>query len=171
MDIFLFNLIHNLSGKSVYLDSLGIFVAEYLIWFFPIIILLFFVFSKEKGKKKKIILLCFLGIILIYFFDFIINKIYFRARPFAALNFFPLVNRSPQESSFPSTHTALAFILAFVIFYIDKRLGILSLFFALFIGLSRIFVGVHWPSDVLAGIILALLSSLIIAKLIKEWLM
>lgn len=53
-DSFLFKLIHSFSGHSIYLDLLGIFLAKYLILFFPIGIFLFLIFIKEKEKKKRI---------------------------------------------------------------------------------------------------------------------
>jgi len=167
MDKFLFDLIHNLSGKSIYLDYVFIFIANYLILIFPIIVFLFLIFSQDKKKRRDIFLLSFSGTIFIYLFNFLLQKIYFRERPFVVLNFSSLINISPLEASFPSTHTALAFIFAFVIFNIDKRLGVISFLFALLIGLSRIFVGVHWPSDVFGGIILSLFTFLIVKGLIK----
>lgn len=67
----------------------------------------------------------------------------------------------PQEAwlhdSFPSGHTTSSFAFAFMLLFIThgtKRAwaGWLSLFLALMIGISRIYRGVHWPSDVIAGI-------------------
>ena len=167
MDIFFFHLIHNLSFKSIYLNQIFIFIANYLILIFPVIISLFLIFNQDRKKKREIFLLSVCGIVFVNLLDFLIQKIYFRERPFVTFNFSPLTNISPKEPSFPSTHTALAFIFAFVIFNINKKLGIVSFIFSFLIGFSRIFVGVHWPSDILAGILLGFLAFLMSKNLIK----
>ncbi|MFN3301643.1 MAG: phosphatase PAP2 family protein [Patescibacteria group bacterium] len=162
-DFSLFKIIHSLVGKSIYLDSLGIFFAQYLIWLIPILIFLIWLF--ERKKLLKALFFGFLSAFLVYLFDFLFKKIYFRPRPFVSLNFQSLINISPKESSFPSTHTALAFCFAFSVYFINRRLGIILLILAFLIGLARIFTGVHWPSDILIGIVLAFFSSLIVNKI------
>ncbi len=165
LDIYLFNLIYNLSRRSICFDSLGIFIAQSLIFFIPILIFLVWLLKKDK-KILKGLLFGFFSAILVYLFDFLIEKIYFRSRPFVSLNFIPLIEVLPSSPSFPSTHTALAFALAFSLYFINRRLGIIFLVLALLIGISRIFVGVHWPSDVLSGIILGFIFSSLINKVL-----
>lgn len=62
-----------------------------------------------------------------------------------------LVEVSPTSFSFPSLHSANAFAAAVALFLLDRRTGWLAFPVAGLIALSRVFVGVHWPSDVLAG--------------------
>jgi len=167
-DISLFKTIHGLVGRSICLDSLGIFIAVYLIWFIPILIFLIWFLNRKKKSSLKALFLGLLAVILVYLFDFLIEKIFFRPRPFVSLNFYPLINISPQESSFPSTHAALAFALASSVYFINRRLGVIFLVLTLLIGISRIFIGVHWPSDILAGAVLGLGCSWMIYKLLLD---
>jgi undecaprenyl-diphosphatase len=53
--------------------------------------------------------------------------------------------------SFPSLHAANFFAMAFVAWAADRRIGIAALAIAAAVALSRVYVGVHWPTDVLAG--------------------
>lgn len=82
----------------------------------------------------------------------------------------------PQEDfrwySFPSGHTTTSFGVAFLILFATWRsdyawIGKLSLVWASLVGLSRIYRGVHWPTDVLGGIFAGLLSACAAAYLFK----
>ncbi len=64
----------------------------------------------------------------------------------------------PITTSFPSGHTSTAFALASVVFFVNRKLGILAYFVALIIGFARIAVGVHFLTDVVAGIVVGLAS-------------
>lgn len=75
-----------------------------------------------------------------------------------------LVER-PTSGSFPSTHTAWAFAAATSVFLHHKKAGIAVLVLAALIAFGRLYLFVHFPSDVLGGIVLGVLSALI-AKVI-----
>jgi undecaprenyl-diphosphatase len=58
-------------------------------------------------------------------------------------------------SSFPSDHAALFFCLATILFFISRRAGALALLHALLVvSLTRIYLGIHYPSDILAGMLI-----------------
>lgn len=63
--------------------------------------------------------------------------------------------------SFPSGHTASSFAAATGIFYIDKKKGIIPFILAFLIGFSRIYIHVHYPSDVVAGMLTGIIFGLI----------
>ncbi len=79
-----------------------------------------------------------------------------RARPEQALGIDPLV-RTPDNSSFPSSHAATSFAAAVVLAVSVPRLGPFVLALAACIAFSRLYVGVHFPLDVLAGAALGVL--------------
>lgn len=64
-----------------------------------------------------------------------------------------------DKFSFPSGHTAAAFIMAEVITVYYPEFSVLSYSLALMIGCSRVLVGVHYPTDILAGMVLGMSSS------------
>ncbi len=66
-----------------------------------------------------------------------------------------------KSVSFPSGHTASSFAAAIGIFYIDKKKGIVPLILAALIGLSRIYIHVHYPSDVVGGVITGVVFGLL----------
>ncbi len=77
-------------------------------------------------------------------------------RPFEELGFEPLIPHSKGES-FPSRHTASAFILACACTYASPWLAIPGFILAAVAGLSRFLLGVHYPRDVLCGAAISLL--------------
>ncbi|HGY56109.1 MAG TPA: phosphatase PAP2 family protein [Caldithrix abyssi] len=86
-------------------------------------------------------------------------------RPPAVLdkNLFHIIGPALTQRSFPSGHTTTVFTVAFVLILYIRRNALRIFYFttALVIGLSRIVVGVHWPLDILGGILTAVLSALV----------
>ena len=58
------------------------------------------------------------------------------------------------DPSFPSDHSTAAFAIAFAVFFLSRKVGIGFLVAATMVALSRVFVGLHYPSDVVAGVLI-----------------
>ncbi|HEX2331443.1 MAG TPA: phosphatase PAP2 family protein [Candidatus Angelobacter sp.] len=93
----------------------------------------------------------------------------FRERPLVGLAQFriPYVTSSENIihwSSFPSDHAALYFGVSVGILLASRRLGIISLLYSLlFISIPRMYVGLHYPSDILAGALIGTIAVLLVA--------
>jgi undecaprenyl-diphosphatase len=76
----------------------------------------------------------------------------------------PLVS-VPHSGAFPSGHASAAFACATVLAWASPRLRIPALVLAAAIAFSRVYVGVHWPLDVLGGAVLGVLVATALLKL------
>jgi undecaprenyl-diphosphatase len=79
-----------------------------------------------------------------------------RRRPNAGIQGFTALVHNPDAFSFPSGHTAAAVALAVAWAGEGSGLGLLASAFALLVGFSRVYLGVHYPLDVMAGTVLGL---------------
>ena len=102
---------------------------------------------------------------LAYLFNQMIHIAWDRPRPYEshAGAFHPHAHST--DASFPSDHASAAFGIAFAVLMFDRVAGSLFLCAAVLIGSGRLIVGAHYPSDVLAGVLIGLGSALIVVKL------
>lgn len=87
-------------------------------------------------------------------YQFILKPVIARPRPFTQNPAAVLLIKPPSDFSFPSGHTACAFSAAAVLFFRRNRLWIPAVILAASIAFSRLYLYVHFPTDVLAGIII-----------------
>lgn len=77
-----------------------------------------------------------------------------------------LIGRT-SDPSFPSDHACIAGAVTAGLFFIDRRLGWVSTFFAVLIAVARVYVGVHWPQDVIAGLLVGAVVCMAVVLLLR----
>lgn len=104
-------------------------------------------------------------------FSLLINNIFLknlvaRVRPYNAIEGLIPIIKKPSEFSFPSGHAGSSFASACVLYRkLPKKFGVPLLVLAILIAFSRLYVGVHYPTDVLAGAVTG-----IVCSYLGEWL-
>lgn len=173
LDTKIFLLINGLQNKFLNPFALGIslITEAAFLWFLIIFLILFF----GKIEKKRKILLILLALLLNSWLVNVPIKIalFCRTRPFDVLEGVKVLGKMWKNCSFPSGHLASSTATLLILFYLfpqmrKKWLIILSIIFILFLAFSRIYVGMHYPLDVLAGILIGLISAAIVIWFDKQ---
>ena len=97
----------------------------------------------------------------------LLKPLFDRTRPYYVLDYEPLIP-PVGDASFPSGHTAVSFAAATAIYAINKKWGIAAYAFAVLMGFSRLYLGVHFPLDVLGGALVGTGAAKLVLFLAKK---
>lgn len=95
--------------------------------------------------------------------EFIIKPLFMRERPFMLNPEHVLLVSEPFGSSFPSAHSSSSFASAVQFFGINQKAGIAAVIIAALVAFSRLYLYVHFPTDVLAGTIIGIITGILIS--------
>ncbi len=109
---------------------------------------------KKYRKQGVLLLLCLLISFLIG--NVFLKNLVQRSRPCWMYPNVPLLVANPRDFSFPSAHTMVGFAGATALWHTDRRFGVAAYVVAALIAFSRLYLTVHWPTDVLAGMALGI---------------
>lgn len=149
------------------LDNFFILVTKLgdagLLW---ILIGLFFLLQKRHRTLGLLIILSLIASLLVT--NGLLKNWIARPRPYTVYPIDLLIDKNP-EYSFPSGHTSAAFAAAWMIFMNKKRLGFYTVVLASLMGLSRIYLFMHYPTDVIGGAIVGILIAEGLYWLYDQW--
>ena len=159
-----FLLINQYAGKNNLLDNILIGTAEVM----PYVFMLTMVYLWFDGniERKKSSFNSGLSVLLGMLISYTISLFYYHSRPFVDELGTQLVEHAP-DSSFPSDHTTFIFSISIMLLFnkTTRVIGTILCVLSFISGLSRVFVGVHFPLDILSAILVAIFSSLLVFKL------
>ncbi len=129
------------------------------IWIMILLVLMLF------KKTRKIALFAALALIIEYGLnDLILKPFIARARPFTTYPFTLLI-KAPSGFSFPSGHSASSFAVALTLYFLKAPGRTAYVILAFVLALSRLYFVVHWPTDVLAGMLLGTAIAFLISRI------
>lgn len=170
-DLAAFHVLNALAGRSLAVDALFIFGAKYLIYLMAAAVIAYVAVAWKTGRFAARVgdaVGAFCAAVLGFLMEQLTGFLWFRPRPFVALvGVIKLIDKSAREKSFPSGHATVAFAVAFAVLSRDRRWGWALVALAAFVSVSRVVVGVHYPTDILGGAVFGGLAALAAAPIRK----
>lgn len=110
-------------------------------------------------KTRKVGICCALGLIFdLLVVNIAVKPLVARVRPYEVIKEITILTHQPGDHSFPSGHSAGSFACAWAFFRAyKKKWGVPALVLASLIAISRLYVGVHYPTDVIGGIVIGII--------------
>ncbi len=161
-----FRLINDLGKQYPYLNPVIVFLAEYMLYFLCLSIVVYW--FTRTNKNRMMVIQAVIAFILAEILGKIAGQFHSHYQPFAVL---PHVNQLIEhdiDNSFPSDHTILFFSVCISFWLVRKKGEWLWLMLPFCVAISRIWVGVHYPIDVITGALLGVISALFVYWLVPK---
>lgn len=135
------------------------------VWIILAALCLFFARTRTYGALMAVSMACNLFVNNLF-----LKNLIARIRPYEAVQGLSRIIEAQSDFSFPSGHSGSSFAAATVIFLMcPRRYGVGALVLASAIALSRLYVGVHYPTDVLAGALIGAAVASVVCAGYKKW--
>lgn len=163
-------LLNGLVGRSPLIDGVIVFFASYLPWLL-VIVFLAWLYLSSVPKKEKLYLFSVAtlsALVARFGITELIRFFYHRPRPFMAYSQIHSLF-SDNEWSFPSGHSTFFFAIATAVFLYNKKWGAGLFIGTLLVTISRVIAGVHYPSDILGGMLIGMATAYIVFYFAEKW--
>lgn len=163
------------AGHNALLDLFGVVLAKFApeIWALIFLIMWFWPPYRRTRARRAVVYAVVSGVVALVINIVITHLAPYRPRPFVLEPHLvhQLISHKP-DSSFPSDHAAGSFGFAIGLLFAGISDGLWALLLALAVAWARVFVGVHWPTDVLVGALVGIVSGFLVLRLRKslDWL-
>jgi undecaprenyl-diphosphatase len=171
-DYELFRAINGLAGRSHAVDGIMVACAKFL----PIVFALVLVglWLTWRPTNQRAAFLAGVSALVALGIGQLIGIALPRPRPYLSYQVNLLIDPS-TDTSFPSDHATLGFAVAVLVWRYDRRAGTVLMLLALVLAFARVFVGAHYPSDVVGGAVLGAVTSIAIGAFsekppLRNWL-
>ncbi|HEY5342595.1 MAG TPA: phosphatase PAP2 family protein [Solirubrobacteraceae bacterium] len=164
MDLSLYHALNDFAFEHTLVGDLAKFFAQYAVFVVVAAIALIWLARGRNGggADTRAAFAAGIATILALAIVQVIDHLYDRTRPFVHHSHHLLIAHG-KDASFPSDHTSGAFAIAFTLLFFGRRaLGWAALIAAALIAVARVMVGVHYPTDVLGGVLVGALAALIV---------
>ena len=166
--------VNGMAGHHAVLDLLGVVLAKFApeIWAIIFLIMWFWPPYRRTRARRAVIYAIVAGVLALAINFAMSHVAPYRPRPFVLEpHWVHQLIQHPQDSSFPSDHAAGSFGFATGLLFAGVSDGVWALMLALGVSWARVFVGLHWPTDVLTGALVGIVAGLVVlgGRRYLEW--
>jgi undecaprenyl-diphosphatase len=159
--------INDSAGKVGAFDALMKLSANDLVYAVPVLLLmLWFIPATNRALNQRLAFAIFAAVLFSLGLASGLGHLYHEARPFVSDSSTKLLVSHSSDNSFPSEHAVFIFSVAGVVVWWHRKLGLALLWAALLVGVARIYVGVHWPLDIVTSALVGLVVGALCARLV-----
>lgn len=162
LDYHVFQLINQLGNNLSVLNPLMNILASKAEYVFYLGVVVYW-FTRQE-THRRMVAQSLLSASIALAFSGILSHFFYRDRPFVTHSVLQLIPH-PANASFPSDHATAAFVIATSIWVSRRKAGNVWLILAACIAFSRVWTGVHYPSDVIGGAVIGIITVLIVNQL------
>ncbi|TAM18722.1 MAG: phosphatase PAP2 family protein [Pandoraea sp.] len=149
----IFLILNATSATPHWLIVAGVLIADYAIWIVPVMLVSLWLAGGDE-RREIAVRACFVGLLALGI-NQAIGIVWYHPRPFAMGIGHTFLAHAP-DSSFPSDHATLLSAISFTLLCAGKRrLGLFVLLVDVAVAWARVFVGAHWPFDMIGAVIVA----------------
>ena len=169
MNMELFKAINNLANKNEILDNVMIFFSKDVPYVFMAIIGIVFLLgiTNRNISYRKAAVNTFIITVINLILSFIIGGIYYEDRPFVH-NKVNLLFPHVEDAAFPSDHATGTMSIALGFIKYNKLLSVILTITSIIVGFSRVYVGHHYPADVIGAYIMVCITSYIYNSIFRN---
>lgn len=166
ININVFRMINNLGKEYDFLNPPFILIAEYTIYFLILALVLYW--FTGRGQNRMMVICSVFTLLFAEILGRAAGLLHSNNQPFAELDHVNKLIEKSVDNSFPSDHTMLFFSLCVTFWLFRRGWSFLWVLLAVIVGLSRIWVGVHYPGDVLVGAVCSIISALVSYRIVPK---
>lgn len=169
MNMYLFKLINGLAYKNISIDKIMIVFSKYVPILFMAILAGVYIYGvvKKDIRFRCIAVDVFTMTVANLFLSFLIGLIYYVPRPFVTNKVNLLLPHTP-DASFPSDHVVGTMSIALGLNNWLKLYGRILILLSCIVSISRVYVGHHYPFDVIGGIVISVIANYLYKALVKD---
>lgn len=165
-NVHLFRMINDLGKQHAYVNPAAIFIAEYMVFILALAVIVIWFTTNERGRMMVV---CgMVTFVIAEMMGKLAGRLHSNNQPFAELTHVNKLIEKAVDNSFPSDHTILFFSFCVSFWLFNRGWQVLWIMLASLVAISRIWVGVHFPADVLAGAIISTISALVVYLVVPK---